>query len=549
MDYTIKAGDTLSNIAKMNNTDVASIASLNKIPDVNKIQAGATIKIPTNLTTPTKTDPTKLGGFTLDTSKITTADATTPATRTDAINYAKNISDAFTNYQKNMQDYQNKILGYMQPGTEEQALQKEVLGLQQSDREKQLAEQGAVLGLEGQGRGITTGLVRGQQAQLQRQQALEQQKRSMDILAKSESLQALTGIRKTALDVAKEALGFENTSFEKILGVQQALQGLDKTEKEQARQDLINIMEFSKGKSFEELDPQSQQAIIDATANTPYTLGQVKQTLERYKLAVQDEQAKAMKDRLISVGENSRLYDPVSGRYIGGGVSSGVNGNTITTVKGQPTQIGELKQIAGVLSSRFKQKFAQESFNAQVNNFIQKGDSEGLAYYLRSTAAGQIPGAEMQQKYVQNIEILKGIDRLSSIMDTLEANGVDTNIFSGTAQSIKNKIGALGDPNLVNLAQQALNIRDIIARLRTGAALTKTEEEMYKKMTPSIFRTASLNKTILDNLKTNIQSSTDSYLGLSISPKQSETLNTAVGSTTTATGKTKTGNSYTITSY
>ena len=202
-----------------------------------------------------------------------------------------------------------------------------------------------------------------------------------------------------------------------------------------------------------------------------------------------------------------------------------------------------------MLSSRFKQKFAQESFNAQVNNFIQKGDSEGLAYYLRSTAAGQIPGAEMQQKYVQNIEILKGIDRLSSIMDTLEANGVDTNIFSGTAQSIKNKIGALGDPNLVNLAQQALNIRDIIARLRTGAALTKTEEEMYKKMTPSIFRTASLNKTILDNLKTNIQSSTDSYLGLSISPKQSETLNTAVGSTTTATGKTKTGNSYTITSY
>lgn len=43
--YTIKAGDTLSAIAKKNNTTVDKLAKLNGIKDVNKIYAGQVIKL------------------------------------------------------------------------------------------------------------------------------------------------------------------------------------------------------------------------------------------------------------------------------------------------------------------------------------------------------------------------------------------------------------------------------------------------------------------------------------------------------------------------
>lgn len=46
MAYTIQRGDTLSRIAKANNTTVDAIAKANGIKDPNKIRAGATLNIP-----------------------------------------------------------------------------------------------------------------------------------------------------------------------------------------------------------------------------------------------------------------------------------------------------------------------------------------------------------------------------------------------------------------------------------------------------------------------------------------------------------------------
>ena len=44
--YKIKSGDTLSAIAARNETTVAALKKLNNIKDVNKIRAGASLKIP-----------------------------------------------------------------------------------------------------------------------------------------------------------------------------------------------------------------------------------------------------------------------------------------------------------------------------------------------------------------------------------------------------------------------------------------------------------------------------------------------------------------------
>ena len=43
MDYTIKQGDNLTNIAKANNTTVTDLAKLNNIQNPNLIKAGAVL--------------------------------------------------------------------------------------------------------------------------------------------------------------------------------------------------------------------------------------------------------------------------------------------------------------------------------------------------------------------------------------------------------------------------------------------------------------------------------------------------------------------------
>lgn len=57
MDYTIKAGDNLGTIAKANNTDVATLTSLNNIKNPNLIQAGGTLKLPSISTAPITNTP------------------------------------------------------------------------------------------------------------------------------------------------------------------------------------------------------------------------------------------------------------------------------------------------------------------------------------------------------------------------------------------------------------------------------------------------------------------------------------------------------------
>ena len=55
INYVIKTGDTLANIASRFNSTVEAIMTLNKITDANKLVAGQTLIVPVNLVTPTPT--------------------------------------------------------------------------------------------------------------------------------------------------------------------------------------------------------------------------------------------------------------------------------------------------------------------------------------------------------------------------------------------------------------------------------------------------------------------------------------------------------------
>lgn len=101
--------------------------------------------------------------------------------------------------EQNLQKYRQGVLNAMSPSEQERALADELAQFQGQARL-------GISGLEGQGRGIPLGLIRGQQAQLQEQAGIQEQ----TILGR---LQAAQQARQAELAASQAALGFEEADI------------------------------------------------------------------------------------------------------------------------------------------------------------------------------------------------------------------------------------------------------------------------------------------------------------------------------------------------
>jgi len=130
--YTIKKGDTLSAIAKANNTTVKAIQNANpSITNPNVIRAGATIQIPgKTVKTPPATSNVSTGIATGSTTSVSPGSSTvvtsgissTGATQMDKFSPEQlaakfGVAAAVINSDKSLQDALNKILGLDGSGT------------------------------------------------------------------------------------------------------------------------------------------------------------------------------------------------------------------------------------------------------------------------------------------------------------------------------------------------------------------------------------------------------------------------------------------------
>lgn len=117
MDYTIKAGDNLGTIAKANNTDVATLASLNNLKNPNLIKAGTILKIPSVSTSPTTNTPAVITPASLQPQpKIEIPQAQIPvATPVPTNNIASSFLDelALTQNEQSAQAGQENIVAKM----------------------------------------------------------------------------------------------------------------------------------------------------------------------------------------------------------------------------------------------------------------------------------------------------------------------------------------------------------------------------------------------------------------------------------------------------
>lgn len=176
------------------------------------------------------------------------------------------------------------------------------------------------------------------------------------------------------------------------------------------------------------------------------------------------------------------------------------------------TEAGQLSSVAQNLASKFSSKFAQTQFLANVKRLATSGDTTQLADYIFSESISNIPDPETRKKAFGNYRVVKQLSMLEQQLADYEANDGDTNILIGKKENILAKLGTVQNVKLREIGTAITNTMDELARARTGAVISKSEEEMYRQILPGIDKTGTLNKAIISGLNSSLSNDIDSIL-------------------------------------
>lgn len=184
------------------------------------------------------------------------------------------------NQQKALDDLEKSIVDLSLPTEKEKELIDALQAQKEIIRQFELDTEATIEGFTGQGRGRTTALVANQQTKERRTRALEKLGLSNELLALSEQLGIETEQRKTTLDLAKDKFGIAEKRFDLAVGLREEMKGLKEEEANKARAFILDVLDLAEGKTFEELDPETQRRIMEAVSKTQLTLDMVKTALK-----------------------------------------------------------------------------------------------------------------------------------------------------------------------------------------------------------------------------------------------------------------------------
>lgn len=135
-----------------------------------------------------------------------------------------------------------------------------------------------------------------------------------------------------------------------------------------------------------------------------------------------------------------------------------------------------------------------------AERLLSEGNEKELKDFIRQTA---IDGENVDTKNT----ILGRQATLASLRDTrqvlkeLQAAGVDTNRFTGTAEDLARWAGTTTDPRLVALSNRLADTLIGYRRAATGASFGEREGAAYEKMFPNYRSTLPVNMALLDGLE------------------------------------------------
>lgn len=350
--YLIKPDDTVDKIAAATGNSVAAIKAANPgLTDINKIQAGASLNLPGAPATPapTKTDigigtlttipknpiapvtpsnsteapdlsgayartgitppaaapavaapaATKPAGYTppAATGVPTYPTTSAPADATDTTGAASGTTTAYQQALDDLDAVEKQMEAADVPSDQETSLQQQLDAAKAKVAQFDVGTLNAEQGLEGQGRGATLGTINTRTTVLDRTRALQRLGLSTDADTLATQLSTATDARTAQGKLASDEYSVASKKLDIALNVQQEMDKVSQDQKDDARQYLLDVVNFSAGKTYDQLDPTTQEAITGAVANSPITLDMVKTALQ----SAADKAQAADQGRLYSV--------------------------------------------------------------------------------------------------------------------------------------------------------------------------------------------------------------------------------------------------------
>jgi hypothetical protein len=211
--------------------------------------------------------------------------------------------------QKQIAPLRQQLMATYTPSADEMALSKEIADLQESMKQFDLDTQRAIYGLEGQGRGIISGIISGQQAKLQQQRALEYQ----SMAAKEANLLTRLGLMQDARKAQQSALttgiGLLADDYELQTKIQDLIdeQNIEIVKSaqelpEQAKDMLTFILKQFEGIDYDALPEESKSAIQALAEQSGIDIGLIRAGLK----AVKDQQDF---DNALKLSQEKRLSE------------------------------------------------------------------------------------------------------------------------------------------------------------------------------------------------------------------------------------------------
>lgn len=150
-------------------------------------------------------------------------------------------------------------------------------------------------------------------------------------------------------------------------------------------------------------------------------------------------------------------------------------------------------------------KQEQELFDTDVKDAVGNGDRELALSHMRQAYKARL-WQKLQDIQTNREELAFSLWKVSDMIDKYVQDWGDLWFFTGTNEEIANKVGKTNDPRIAEMRTYISDMLDILARARTGAAITESEEKFYRKMLPSVGKSLEYNKAII---KAQLQRATD----------------------------------------